>query len=125
MIKAVLAGYYIGNDVQLEINTGKIINVKSHPDNKQSYILRNTMLRLLIFLLETKEKGGEVTDEEILLNVWDKYGLQSSVSRLWQVMQSLKYRLMLSGVPEDFIKRVKKGYRVKTENVKPYYFMTN
>lgn len=124
MIKAVLAGYYIGNNVQVEINTGKIIAVDTRLSKRQGYLLRDTMLRLLLFLLDSTLKEGEVTDTEIMLNVWDKYGLQSSVSRLWQVIQALKYRLIVLGIPEDFIKRVKGGYLIKAEMVKPYYFIT-
>ncbi|NUU68982.1 hypothetical protein HQN64_23180 [Enterobacteriaceae bacterium BIT-l23] len=120
-----LIGYYIGNNVQLEIAHRKISNFdsKSRPGN--SFILRETMMRLFLYLLEY---GNEkiATNEQILYHVWDLHGLKSSNQRLWQVIQALKLRLVALGVQHDFIMRIEtfgvKGYTLKSELIRPFYF---
>lgn len=120
-MKRILIGYYIGNNVQLDIQHKKL----SSFDTKQGYALRPTMLRLFLYLLENAS-GKIVATERILHDVWDLHGLRSSNQRLWQVMQALKFRLAALGVQHDFIMRVEtievKGFSVNADLIRPFYF---
>lgn len=120
-----LIGYYIGNNVQFEVMHKNIISFDAKKRVLKTYIFRDTMMRLFLYLLENAN-GKIVTNDEILYNVWDLHGLKSSSQRLWQVMQALKFRLVALGVPHDFIMRIEtielKGYKLKNDIIRPYYF---
>ena len=119
----VLFGYYIGQDIQFDSIHKHLINTggKVKPGKRSRIPLRDTKLRLLMFLLANGDTGV-ITTHRLLVNVWDKYGLRSSAPRLWQVMQDLKLTLSLMGIEDDFISRVdNKGYQVKTEIVTALY----
>lgn len=119
----VLFGYYIGQDIQFDIIHKHLINtgVKIKPGTRSRIPLRDTKLRLLMFLLANADKGV-ITTQRLMINVWDKYGLRSSAPRLWQVMQDLKLTLSRMGIDDDFISRVdNKGYRVNSAIVSPLY----
>ncbi len=124
-MERVLVGYYIGSNVQLEIAQRRLSNFDSKSRKIRCYILRETMMRLFLFLLENAN-GKIVTNEQIMYNVWDLHGLKSPSQRLWQVMQALKLRLATLGVEHDFIMRVEtfevKGHCLKREMIKPFYF---
>ncbi|CAI2136001.1 Uncharacterised protein [Serratia quinivorans] len=80
------------------------------------------MVRLLFFLLSRRDEE-EIKIDELLFHVWDKYDLQSSSQRVWQVMQALKFRLKIMGVPDDFITRTdNKSYKIRGDLVTPIYF---
>ncbi|WP_025121472.1 MULTISPECIES: helix-turn-helix domain-containing protein [unclassified Serratia (in: enterobacteria)] len=114
-MEKIIFGYYIGTDVHFDLNKKTLVNVNINPRSHQrmQVMLRDTMFRLFVFLIE-HANGSIIHNSEILLNVWDKHGLSSSNQRLWQVMQALKFKLNLVGVPDDFIMRVEsKGYYVK------------
>lgn len=114
-MKKVIFGYNIGSDVHFDIKNKSLINVNStlHSHQRAIVVLRDTMFRLFLFLLKNAN-GTIISNADILINVWDKYNLSSSNQRLWQVMQSLKIKLSLVGVPNDFIMRVEsKGYYVR------------
>ncbi len=86
------------------------------------------MMRLFIYLLENAD-SKVIGNEEILTNVWDKYGLSSSSQRLWQVMHCLRNKLSTLGIAEDFITRTEedhvRGFCINKERVTPiYYFDT-
>jgi len=121
----VIAGYYIGQYVQFDLNHRRISNFdkKNHSAIKE-YLLRDTMLRLLLFLLQNAN-DNVVPLKDILYHVWDRRGLQSSSQRLWQVMQLLQLRLLSLHVPPDFITYCRtaegKGVRLKGSMIKPYY----
>lgn len=84
-------------------------------------MLRETMFRLFLYLLENAD-DGIMDNTEILVNVWDKYGLSSSNQRLWQVMSGLKNKLCAVGVPEGFIMRVEsRGYYVRKDLITVLY----
>ena len=74
--------------------------------------LRTTKARLLEYLL--LKSGSEIiTDQELLINIWDKYGLSSSSQRLWLVMRELKAILSGFNVSDDLFTRVENnGYLV-------------
>lgn len=124
-MKKVLAGYYIGSNVQLEIAHKKLSSLDSKSRQLSSFIFRDTMLRLFLYLLKNAD-GQIVSNEQILYHVWDLHGLKSSNQRLWQVMQALKFRLSAFGIEHDFIMRIEasqvKGYSLKPGIVRPFYF---
>lgn len=114
-------GYYIGSDVHFDIQKKLLVNVNQRAQKKVQVVLRDTMFRLFIYLLEHAD-GTIVDNSDTLLNVWDKYGLSSSNQRLWQVMQALKFKLNLVGIPSDFIMRVEsKGYYVRENMITVLY----
>lgn len=119
-------GYYIGTDVHFDIKNKTLINVnRNRPPRKNVQIeLRDTMLRLLAFLLEHAD-GTITSNEDILVNVWDVNGLSSSNQRLWQVMKELKAKLCLVGIRDDFIMRVdSKGYYLRENLITVLYSET-
>lgn len=119
----VLFGYYIGQDIQLDIIHKHLINTsgRTKPGKRVRIPLRDTKLRLLMFLLANGNKGV-ITTQRIMINVWDKYGLRSSAPRLWQVMQDLKLTLSMMGIDDNFISRVdNKGYQVNIDIVTTLY----
>lgn len=114
-MEKIIFGYYIGADVHFDLNKKTLVNVNIHLRTRQrmQVMLRDTMFRLFVFLIE-HANGSIIDNSDILLNVWDKHGLSSSNQRLWQVMHALKFKLSLVGIPDDFIMRVEsKGYYVK------------
>lgn len=124
-MEKVIAGYYIGKYVQLDLNYRRISNFdKKNCSAVKAYRLRDTMLRLLLFLLQNAN-DEVVLLKDVLYHVWDKEGLQSSSQRLWQVMQLLQFRLLALHVPHDFITFCQtaegKGIRLKGNMIKPYY----
>ncbi len=128
--KAKVLGYLIESDIQVNIAYNSLINIKRLILEKKMdvLILRKTMMRMFIYLLEDAN-GSVIGSEDILTNVWDKYGLSSSSQRLWQVMRSLKNKISSVGVSEDFITRSEagniRGFSVSPCKVTPiYYFDT-
>ncbi|WP_447877572.1 winged helix-turn-helix domain-containing protein [Serratia fonticola] len=116
-------GYYIGNDVHFDITNKTLINVNKDLSSRQKtqVMLRDTMLRLLVFLLDNAN-GTVINNTDILINVWEAYGLSSSNQRLWQVMQGLRKKLSLVGISDDFIMRVEsKGYYVRENMITVLY----
>lgn len=90
--------------------------------NKLSAIkLRQTMARLLEYLL-TNAQERVVSDNEIMMNVWEGYDLKSSSQRLWQVMENLKSILLKIGVSCYFIMRVNSnGYLIRKDTTLGLY----
>ena len=128
--KAKILGYVIESDIQVNVTYNILINTKLLALEKKpnKIILRKTMMRLFLYLLENAN-NTVIESEEILVNVWDKHGLSSSSQRLWQVMGDLRRKLITLGVSVDFITRVKKGnimgFHIKPHRVTPiYYFDT-
>lgn len=121
-------GYYISPGVQLDAFHRHLINL-GQSDKSQKYIkvsLRDTKLRLLMFLLE---HAGEklITNQKIMTNVWEHYGLRASSARLWQVMQDLKSTLISVGVDFDALitKVDSRGYSVNGSMVIALYCKKN
>ncbi|MDU4290510.1 hypothetical protein [Mixta calida] len=122
-----LVGYYIGENIQLDIAYRKVAKYDPFGRPQNFFILRDTMMRLFLYLLQNA-CDRIVTNEEILYHVWDLHGLKSSSQRLCQVMQTLRFRLAMLGVPHDFIMRIKtsevKGYSIKKNMVRPLFLLT-
>lgn len=117
-------GYILGDEsygVMVLRENRVLIPLNSKKLNQKHIYLRQTMFRLLEFLLE-KGRSGLLRDEIIMRAVWEAYGLKASGPRLWQVMNELKKRLVGLGVDEDFIIRVEgRGYMVNTASYEPVY----
>ena len=122
-----LVGYYIGEKFQFDIQYKKVTSYDCKGNPQNFFIMRDTMMRLFLYLLKNA-CDRIVTNEEILYNVWDLHGLKSSSQRLWQVMQTLRFKLAMLGIPHDFIMRVEtleiKGYAIKRESIRPLYLMS-
>lgn len=117
-------GYIMGDDsngVLVLKENRMLIPLNLHNISQKHLCLRQTMFRLLEFLLE-KGNSGLVRDEIIMRSVWEAYGLKSSTPRLWQVMNELKKKLSSLGMDEDLIMRVEgRGYMLNTAGYEPVY----
>ncbi|SFF21523.1 DNA-binding winged helix-turn-helix (wHTH) domain-containing protein [Phytobacter palmae] len=116
-------GYHIFPDIYFELEKKSLINVsQKHMTQRTNVVfLRETMFRLLVFILENAGEGI-IYDTTILFEVWDKYGLSSSSQRLWQVMSALKNKLRMTNAPEDLIMRVdSKGFFVRKDLITVLY----
>ncbi|VAL41749.1 transcriptional Regulator CadC [Enterobacter kobei] len=117
-------GYILGDDrngVLVLRENRVLIPLNGNPLSQKPIYLRQTMFRLLEYLLE-KGNSGLIRDETIMRAVWEAYGLQSSSPRLWQVMNELKKRLSRLGIDDEFIIRVEgRGYMVNTGGYEPVY----
>lgn len=104
-----LLGYRIDNRLYYSVENKTLISLDG---SEKSIPLRTTKARLLEYLL--LKSGGEIiTDQELLINIWDKYGLSSSSQRLWLVMRELKVILGGFNVSDDLFIRVENnGYLV-------------
>lgn len=119
-----LRGYRIGCDVYVDIPHKRIVYLSTDKKNAnlQVVYLRKTMMRLLIYILEHAQYHI-VSDEDIMINVWDAQGLSSSRQRLWQVIDELNKKFESFGVGSEFIWRVKKqGYTINKESITLIYF---
>ncbi|HHT7392512.1 winged helix-turn-helix domain-containing protein [Klebsiella oxytoca] len=121
-------GYLLGDDSNgvLVLRENRVLIPLNSQKMKNKHIyLRQTMFRLLEFLLE-KGNSGLLRDEIIMRTVWEGYGLKSSSPRLWQVMNELKKRLCGLGVDSDFIMRIEgRGYMVNSSFYEPIYIRTS
>lgn len=117
-------GYLLGDDnngVLVLRESRVLIPINSQKINQKNIYLRQTMFRLLEFLLE-RGSTGLLRDEIIMKNVWEGYGLKSSAPRLWQVMSELKKRLSGLGIDDDFIMRVEaRGYMINNSAYESVY----
>lgn len=117
-------GYILGDDsngVLVLKENRLLIPLNLHNISQKHIYLRQTMFRLLEFLLE-RGNSGLLRDEIIMRSVWEAYGLKSSAPRLWQVMNELKKKLSGLGVDNDLIMRVEgRGYMLNTAGYEPVY----
>jgi DNA-binding response OmpR family regulator len=118
-----LLGYCIGDDVYVDIRGKRMFNIamKNNYKTVECIAMRETMLRLMLYML--KNANGTMTPtEKILSAVWDANGLRPSRPRLRYVMQQLKIKLNMIGIPDDFIMKVeRKGYYVKASLIRKLY----
>lgn len=104
-----LLGYRIDNRLYYYVENKTLISLDG---SEKSIPLRTTKARLLEYLL-LKSGSKIITDQELLINIWDKYGLSSSSQRLWLVMRELKVILGGFNVSDDLFIRVENnGYLV-------------
>lgn len=123
-MKKLIFGYRLGSGVYLDIENKWLINAvgERHTGKIRKIKLRETMLRLLKFIIENSEKEI-IYNEEIIIDVFESKNLLASNQRLWQVMKELKFRLAYLGIPDDFIlKSASKGYYVKDNMITTLYY---
>lgn len=124
-----LFGYVINDEYQVNIKSGSVIklyNTMEYGDERfTNYLkLRETMLRLLTYLL-AHANSGYVSNQELLVQVWENYNLSSSTTRLTQVVSELKARLSKIGIADNFIKTERgKGYTLRGASIIPLYIKT-
>ncbi|WP_368533284.1 hypothetical protein [Enterobacter hormaechei] len=76
-------------------------------------------MNLFAYLLEHVERK-EVSRDELLQQVWEKYGLKSSSRQLGHAIGQLKLSLFTLGIPNEFISS-NKGKTYSIEKVKVFY----
>lgn len=127
-----LFGYVVNNEFQVDIKSGSVIKLYNtielgnySDDRFTNYLkLRETMMRLLTYLLD-HAKFGYVSNQELLVQVWENYNLSSSTTRLTQVISELKARLEKIGIDDSLIKASRgKGYTLRGASVIPLYMKT-
>lgn len=80
---------------------------------------QKTKMNLFAYLLEHAVRK-EVSRDELLHQVWEKYGLKSSSRQLWHVIGQLKLSLFTLGIPYEFI-QTNKGKTYSLEKVKVFF----
>lgn len=123
-MKKLIFGYRLGSSVYLDMENKWLINAagERQTGKVRKIKLRETMLRLLKFIIENADKEI-INNEDIIIDVFESKNLLSSNQRLWQVMKELKFRLAYLGIPDDFIlKSASKGYYVKDSMITTLYY---
>ncbi|HDT1525457.1 winged helix-turn-helix domain-containing protein [Klebsiella aerogenes] len=118
IIGSALLGYQLEDDFFYFLKYREIATVSG---NRKNIRLRKTMACLIEYLFE---HGLErmVSDEELMVHVWEKNDLRPSSQRLWQVMQNLRRILKDIGIEQDIILRVKtQGYYINSHYVTSVY----
>jgi DNA-binding winged helix-turn-helix (wHTH) protein len=124
-----LFGYVVNNEFQVDVKSCSVIKLyntidySNHSEHRFSnyFKLRETMMRLLLYLL-SNASCGYVSSQDILVNVWENYNLSSSSTRLTQVVTELKTRLATIGIDDGFIKASRgKGYTLQGALIVPLY----
>lgn len=122
----ILQGFLIGNEIHFDIQRNRLyrfsVNGSDRNVSFSSVFFNDTMKQLLVYLLE-HARGKKVTKEELLTNIWDANNLSSSTQRLWQVIRKLNKKLMVLGLPCDFIQSTQgSGYIINYPDIIPFYF---
>ncbi|MBZ4206751.1 MULTISPECIES: winged helix-turn-helix domain-containing protein [Klebsiella] len=118
IIGSALLGYQLEDDFFYFLKYREIATVSG---NRKNIRLRKTMACLIEYLFE---HGLErmVSDEELMVHVWEKNDLRPSSQRLWQVMQNLRRLLKDVGIEQEIILRVKtQGYYINSHYVTTVY----
>lgn len=83
--------------------------------------LSDTQSRLLNFMLINREKESFHKDE-LMVNVWDSFGMSSSYQRLWQSINDLRRKLSAIGLEDDIIISLKGvGYKINKQKIRCLY----
>lgn len=80
-----LLGYKLADNIFYCLHHREIIALRGTRTQVQ---LRSTMACLLEYLL-AHGRERVVSDEELMINVWEKNNLRPSAQRLWQVIQTI------------------------------------
>lgn len=121
-----LYGYLIGKDIHFDIDNKRLYRVSMSGNEKKIAFcatnINETMMQLFLYLL-ANARAKMVTKEELLKKIWEENNLTSSTQRLWQVLNGLKLKLGLLGLPDDFIKNAKgRGYIITCDEIMPLYY---
>lgn len=112
-------GYRLPDDVFYIIEERVLFNYSK--GNFRRIQLRTTMANLLCYLLNNAHKGI-ITDDELMIKVWEDYDLKASSHRLWQVFRDLREKLEEVGLLTDIFFRVeRRGYMVELGKIHPLY----
>lgn len=115
--------YFITDNIFFDLKNNRLICIseKKGTKNTSCIYMRKTASRLLKYLLANCE-NDLIKIDDLLFNVWDTYGLQSSSARLCQVMHTLKFNLNSLGVPVDFISKANNNhYQIRNDIIKRLY----
>ncbi|MCE9886106.1 winged helix-turn-helix domain-containing protein [Obesumbacterium proteus] len=102
--------YLIYKTIIFETNDGTLKNIES----EDSLQLTETATRLFVYLI--KNNSEIISREDILTNVWDKYGFQSSNNALTQYISLIRKNCHSLGVVSDVIITIPKiGFQITNE----------
>lgn len=111
-------GYLIEGNTFYSYEKKSLISIGG---SRKEIRLRSTQSNVLEYLLEHAIESF-VTDEELMLNVWEKNDLRASTQRVWQVINSLRLKIHELGISDDFILRVsKKGFYIRESSIRTIY----
>ena len=123
-------GFLVGDNILVNMQHGVVLRF-THYGVRQCrcdvgpVMFGETEIRLLTYLLLNAD-GKIANYNGVLMSVWEDNGLVSSYKRLSQVVQSLKGKLSQSGLPNDFIRTVRKqGYCIEGHVIIPLYYHVN
>lgn len=91
----------------------------SQAPRKGGMRFQKTKMNLFAYLLEHAVRK-EISRDELLHQVWEKYGLKSSSRQLWHAIGQLKLSLFTLGIPYEFISS-NKGKTYSLEKVKVFF----
>lgn len=120
-----LYGFLIGKDIHFDIEGKRIYRFSADCSVKNvffgSLFINDTMMQLFLYLL-MHGRGEEISREELLRKIWEEKSLCSSSQRLWQVVRDLNNRLVMIGLPKDFIISARgNGYMINYDDITPLY----
>lgn len=99
-----LYGYSIGDNIQYRLSPALLINTLSGV----SLRLRPTMARLLQYIL-SNAGIRIIEDKDIMIHVFENYGLKCNKQRLWHSINTLKTALLKCGFTRPLFYRVNKS----------------
>lgn len=118
-IDLVIYGYEIDKDVYFFIKDKLLVNCGKEEFSRLQ--LRTTMTNFLSYLLSHADKG-HISDDELMLNVWEKHNLRASSHRLWQVARDMKKNLKEIGLTQDiFFRAERRGFVVNQKLISPIF----
>jgi len=113
-IELSIMGYLIEKYIIYDIREKRLASISGMVKNIR---LRRTQALVLEYLL-TNAINRFVSDDCLMVDVWENNGLRGSTQRVWQVINDLKNKTRRVGVSDEFILRVsKKGYFIRPESV--------
>jgi len=103
-----LYGYRLFNRVVYRLDYKLLINIS----NKKTLRLSRTRARLLEYLLDNA-KREYISDDEIIMRVWEDHGLRGSHSLLATSMKEINILFLSMGIDVPFVGRpVKRTFTV-------------
>ncbi|SEL10710.1 DNA-binding winged helix-turn-helix (wHTH) domain-containing protein [Kosakonia sacchari] len=112
-------GFLIEKSVIYDCRTKRLICLYG---TAKPVALRKTQSYLLEYLLN-HGVNNIVSDDMLMVDVWERNGLRASAQRVWQVINDLKYNVSKSGVSDEFILRVsRKGYFIRSSSVQTLFY---
>lgn len=109
-------GYELFGEVHYYINEMVLLNYRL--PNPVRIKLRSTMANMLNYLLLNSERTF-ISDDEVMLEVWERNNLRASYHRLWQVTRDLNYKIMEAGIVGKLFTRVprRRGFCINKDAI--------